>query len=593
VQSVYANKNREKIASIGEEVHRLIWDDATPVRSAKGFVNAGKAIHRAIRRALPFIPEDYWTFFEGLEREFTGEIVKLQRDAQARRLHAKPERCPDQPPRLTKREFRTGALLLGEAHMRFRFLGFVMSAYLCGALLAGCAGGGSSAARSAGILPANANSAGAPAPRGGVRRTSSVPSCSGTGTGAFVGGGFENVADGAYSGVLEGNSNEVCDEESSVAGGYYNFISSGANTSYYSFIGSGYDNSISSNGYQSVIGGGNVNSLTAPNSVIGGGNQNTLSGGDSVIAGGSQNTVSSVASYAAIAGGSTNILSAQYGFIGAGLNNTVSGQYGVIGGGSGSALSGPYGVIAGGDSNNVTNTYGFIGAGRGNVVTGEGGVIGGGYANAVRASWATVPGGYGNAATGLASFAAGTHSNAATTGAFVWSDDASGATLLESTVANQFLARASGGVTFWTNATNTVGATLAAGSGTWASASDRALKTDVARIDDAAVLEKVAGLPISRWSYVSERGVRHVGPMAQDFYAAFGVGEDDKHITSIDEDGVALAAIKALRTENLRLRAQQARLQAVTASQSTQIALMRRQLLRVSAAVSALGERRE
>jgi hypothetical protein len=42
--------------------------------------------------------------------------------------------------------------------------------------------------------------------------------------------------------------------------------------------------------------------------------------------------------------------------------------------------------------------------------------------------------------------------------------------------------------------------------------------------------------------------------MAQDFYAAFGVGEDDKHITSIDEDGVALAAIKALHAENARLR---------------------------------------
>jgi hypothetical protein len=90
--------------------------------------------------------------------------------------------------------------------------------------------------------------------------------------------------------------------------------------------------------------------------------------------------------------------------------------------------------------------------------------------------------------------------------------------------------------------------------GTWASASDRNLKTDVARIDDAAVLDKVAALPISRWSYKSERGVRHVGPMAQDFYAAFGVGEDDKHITSIDEDGVALAAIKALHMLTQRSR---------------------------------------
>jgi len=171
-------------------------------------------------------------------------------------------------------------------------------------------------------------------------------------------------------------------------------------------------------------------------------------------------------------------------------------------------------------------------------------------------------------------------------GAFVWSDDASGAAQLESTLANQFLARASGGVTFWTNPTNTVGAKLAAGSGTWASASDRALKTDVAGIDDAAILDKVGRLPISRWSYVTERGVRHVGPMAQDFYASFGVGEDDKHITSIDEGGVALAAIKALRTENVRLAA-------LTTSQSTQIAAMRRQLLRVTAAVSALRGRGE
>jgi hypothetical protein len=49
--------------------------------------------------------------------------------------------------------------------------------------------------------------------------------------------------------------------------------------------------------------------------------------------------------------------------------------------------------------------------------------------------------------------------------------------------------------------------------------------------------------------------VRHVGPMAQDFYTAFKVGEDDKHITSIDEDGVALAAIKALHHDNTRLHA--------------------------------------
>jgi hypothetical protein len=102
--------------------------------------------------------------------------------------------------------------------------------------------------------------------------------------------------------------------------------------------------------------------------------------------------------------------------------------------------------------------------------------------------------------------------------------------------------------------------------------SDRNVKTDVAPLDDAAVLDKVAALPISRWSYKSERGVRHVGPMAQDFYAAFKVGEDDKHITSIDEDGVALAAIKALHRENVSLRTEDASLRAQLAATNARLA---------------------
>src|SRR6202034_3503632 len=168
------------------------------------------------------------------------------------------------------------------------------------------------------------------------------------------------------------------------------------------------------------------------------------------------------------------------------------------------------------------------------------------------------------------------------------SDGSDGDTILTSSRAYQFLARASGGFTLWTNAGSTVGATLAPGSGTWASASDRNLKTDVARIDDAAVLAKVATLPIERWSYKSERGVHHVGPMAQDFYAAFGVGEDDKHITSIDEDGVALAAIKALHAENAQLRA---RLATTTAAQSAKIAAMQLQLQRLTVEMAAMKGR--
>ena len=76
--------------------------------------------------------------------------------------------------------------------------------------------------------------------------------------------------------------------------------------------------------------------------------------------------------------------------------------------------------------------------------------------------------------------------------------------------------------------------------------SDRNAKQDFEKVEPRAVLEKVAALPISRWSFKQDPTTRHVGPMAQDFYAAFGVGLDDKHIATVDADGVALAAIQGL-----------------------------------------------
>ena len=82
--------------------------------------------------------------------------------------------------------------------------------------------------------------------------------------------------------------------------------------------------------------------------------------------------------------------------------------------------------------------------------------------------------------------------------------------------------------------------------GTFVSSSDRALKGDLRPVDAQAVLAGVARLPLSEWSYTDDPGVRHVGPMAQDFHAAFGVGPDERHIAMVDADGVALAAIQAL-----------------------------------------------
>jgi hypothetical protein len=104
--------------------------------------------------------------------------------------------------------------------------------------------------------------------------------------------------------------------------------------------------------------------------------------------------------------------------------------------------------------------------------------------------------------------------------------------------------------------------------------SGRTRKSNIVPLDDAAVLDKVAALSVSEWSYTAERGVRHVGPMAQDFYAAFGVGEDNRHITSIDEDGVALAAIKALRAENASLRQRLTLDEALHARDEAQLAIL-------------------
>lgn len=83
--------------------------------------------------------------------------------------------------------------------------------------------------------------------------------------------------------------------------------------------------------------------------------------------------------------------------------------------------------------------------------------------------------------------------------------------------------------------------------GVWTNNSDRNAKTNFESVDGRAVLEAVADMPITTWNYNAEgETVRHIGPMAQDFHAAFGLGNSDTSITTIDADGVALAAIQGL-----------------------------------------------
>ena len=74
-----------------------------------------------------------------------------------------------------------------------------------------------------------------------------------------------------------------------------------------------------------------------------------------------------------------------------------------------------------------------------------------------------------------------------------------------------------------------------------------AVRIDSAENNSQAILERVSRLPLSTWNAKgTDPNVVHLGPMAQDFYAVFGLGDDEKSIHTIDLDGVALAAIQGL-----------------------------------------------
>ncbi|WP_168733385.1 tail fiber domain-containing protein [Deinococcus sp. Arct2-2] len=92
--------------------------------------------------------------------------------------------------------------------------------------------------------------------------------------------------------------------------------------------------------------------------------------------------------------------------------------------------------------------------------------------------------------------------------------------------------------------------------------SDRNAKANFRSVDSEEVLDRVTRLPIERWNYRDDQAnVQHLGPMAQDFAAAFGLnGGDTLSINTVDAQGVALAAIQGL---NARLEERGARIQAL------------------------------
>jgi hypothetical protein len=414
-----------------------------------------------------------------------------------------------------------------------------------------------------------------------------------------IGGSANNLVEAGVVGVFIGGGNHNSIEYdsqfgssspgSAIGGGYNNLVEPGSpastiaggsnNAIFYSSlfgigspggaIGGGYDNDISFYSAFSTIGGGISNSIFGAAATVGGGNGN------------------SATSSATVGGGFSNNASSQYATVGGGYQNIASGAGAFVGGGGYDGVNYSPGNLASGGG-------AVVAGGLYNIASGSESSVGGGYNNTASGFDSTVPGGALNVAGGSYSFAAGDAAQALDNYAFVWAD---GEGPYSSDRANQFKVQAAGGVVmdvsgssglhpaallinstsgngvglYATQASSDATAVFAnAGTGdivkgfsngnlvfevvnngavnatAFNTISDRNAKEHFAPIRPAEMLDKIASLPISEWNYKTDAGTRHVGPMAQDFQAAFQLGADDKHISMVDEGGVALAAIQGL-----------------------------------------------
>jgi len=261
---------------------------------------------------------------------------------------------------------------------------------------------------------------------------------------------------------------------------------------------------------------------------------------------GINNTLGGPAAF--VGGGEGNLAGGVWSTVGGGNNNVASGDMATIAGGKDNTASFTDCTVGGGELNSASAGGATVGGGGDNAASGAASTIAGGQSNTAAGINATVPGGKANTASGNWSLAAGLRAKATHTGAFVWGD--SNNVDKPSSAMNEFNVYASGGVRLFSDSSATTGALLAAGSGTWSMLSDRNAKENIEPVDAGEILERVLAMPLSTWNY-REQGasVRHLGPMAQDFHEAFGLGVSDTRIDSVDPDGVALAAIQGLNAE--------------------------------------------
>ncbi len=408
-----------------------------------------------------------------------------------------------------------------------------------------------------------------------------------------IGGGRSNHMFGGDCGTIAGGSGNVISTSAvgaAIGGGQENMVYERATNA---VIAGGEANMIGRNGIHSTIGGGQGNYITGTvypvhHSTICGGSLNLIWQGPyaydsawNVIVAGLGN--SAFGRFAFIGGGLSNSIDgAEWSFIGGGQYNQIVGELGsVIAGGienqihysDNAVIAGGIenqihysdnAVIAGGNENQIEDicTNAVIAGGWANVISNDSpwSTIGGGYKNYIApfSRFATIPGGRYNEASNDYTCAMGHRAKARHEGAFVWGDSEYFDVL--STNADSWTVRCVGGARFISGINGSGGVTsgvfLATGAGNWVSLSDRNAKEAYVPVDPRAVLAKVAELPITTWQYkTQDPSIRHIGPVAQDFHAAFGLGETPLGINGTDIDGVALAAIQGLYRENQELKA--------------------------------------
>ncbi len=382
---------------------------------------------------------------------------------------------------------------------------------------------------------------------------------------AVIGGGQENLTSGAYA-VIGGGYQNQAGTNATVAGGAVNLASAQG----------------------SFIGGGTTNKALGQLSTVAGGTQNEATGQFGAVVGGIQNKATNKS--AAVAGGEGNLASGLNSFIGAGTINQATGQIS---------------SVLGGQNNVATGTGSSVLGGFANIAQGDFSMSAGYAADAQHNGtfvWADIGG------SSFASTTANQFNVRAKGGArFVTAIDGAGAPTrtvsIDPNGTLDFGSNIRQNINLWgsglygigvqsgtqyfrtgvspiggiygfswhmggthddaPNAPGASGTELmrlssngdlkvkgSIAGGVLLNTSDRNVKSLIQSINPQAILAKVAAMPISRWVYsADEKKSWHLGPMAQDFRAAFGLGQDDKTIATVDAGGVALAAIQGLNAK--------------------------------------------